>query len=282
MSMTCVLAAKCDKGVVVASDSQVTVGSTQLNMKYMKGNYVGDMFILYAGTLSTVQRVLARAATRCMVPSDFQTLLWEQAGKMKKDAAEYLVVYDGCISLFSNYGEVLGGYDYACAGSEWGWMGLDLLMPDLRNPTYTNVKNKLLKVLRGVERRDTGVGRPLLRGADSMSPLEQQARKDVNWYVELADGNWYKAQAMAAKDAKVVYTTGARHELQGVRALLAEGLPGHVARGMTGPDILFSTIVVVGFAASALDHHFYGKREFHKPVRALYLGCVIAIDLWLA
>lgn len=51
---------------------------------------------------------------------------------------------------------------------------------------------------------------------------------------------------------------------------------------MTGPDVLFSIIVVVGFVASALDHHFYGKREFHRPVRALYLGCVIAIDLWLA
>jgi len=34
-----------------------------------------------------------------------------------------------------------------------------------------------------------------------VSPLEQQARKDVNWYVELADGNWYKAQALAAKDS---------------------------------------------------------------------------------
>lgn len=159
--MTCVLAAKCDKGVVVASDSQVTMGETQLNIKYMKGRYVGGLFVLYAGTLSTVQRILGKAQDRPGLDlAGFQELLWEQEGKLRKDAAEYLVIYDGSIALYSNHGDGLSGYDYACAGSEWGWMGLDLLMPDLRNPTYTNVRNKLLKVLRAVERRDTGVGGP--------------------------------------------------------------------------------------------------------------------------
>ena len=46
--------------------------------------------------------------------------------------------------------------------------------------------------------------------------------------------------------------------------------------------MLFTTIIVLGFGAAVVDHWYYGNRAFNPSVRVLYLGCVIAIDGWLA
>ena len=51
---------------------------------------------------------------------------------------------------------------------------------------------------------------------------------------------------------------------------------------MTGPDALFTLIVVLGFLASAFDHWLFGKGKLNPYVRLLYLACVIVVDGWLA
>ncbi len=155
--MTICLAAKCDSGIVVASDSLICVGETQLTKPNIKARTYPGMVVLYSGTLSAIQHVLD---SEFGVPRDLQQRLWNVEKKYRKEPAEYLVVFDKQIYILSNHGEILSGFDYACIGSEFGWLGLDLLMPDLRNPTFTNVKNKLIKVMRAVARRDTSVDGP--------------------------------------------------------------------------------------------------------------------------
>ncbi len=159
--MTVALAAKCDSGVVVASDTLITVGDTQLQLKHLKGEALGAfMFVLYAGRLDVIQRIVN--SFDGISPWDFQNHLWQQVGVCKKESAEYLVVYESELYLLSNLGDLMSGYDYACIGSEFGWVGLDIIMSDLRNPTFTNVKNKLFKVMRAVSHRDNTVGGPYM------------------------------------------------------------------------------------------------------------------------
>ena len=51
---------------------------------------------------------------------------------------------------------------------------------------------------------------------------------------------------------------------------------------MTGPDVLFSVIVVLGFIAAVVDHWLFGEHKFNPTVRMTYLGCCIVVDGWLA
>ena len=162
--MTCCLAAQCDGGVVVASDSRLSIGDTLLVMPSIKGIEYGELFILFAGELAAIQKLFSVGPNP---DSDFDELtqfqhrIWEMKKEMRKDAAEFLVVdADHQLHLLSGHGDVVSGYTSACCGSELGWLGLDLVMPDIRKNTPGAVKARLLKVLRAVARRDRTVDGP--------------------------------------------------------------------------------------------------------------------------
>jgi ATP-dependent protease HslVU (ClpYQ) peptidase subunit len=162
--MTCCLAAKCDGGVVVASDSLITIGDTRLIMPSIKGIEYGELFILFAGELSAIQKLLSAEPnpdSEFNELTQFQYRIWEMKKELKADAFEFLVVDADCdLHLLSGHGDVVSGYDSACCGSEFGWLGLDLVMPDIRKNTPGAVKARLLKVLRAVARRDRTVDGP--------------------------------------------------------------------------------------------------------------------------
>ena len=163
--MTCCLAATSLGGVVVASDSLLTVGDTKLYAQKIKAHEYGSLFVLYAGSLAEIDRLFSEAPN----PDDdftdlqkFQHRLWQLKKLLSADAYEFLVVDDeGGLHILSGHGDVVSGFDYACVGSELGWLGLDLLMPEVRNPTPSNIKARLLKVLRAVARRDNTVAGPM-------------------------------------------------------------------------------------------------------------------------
>lgn len=162
--MTCCLAAKSLGGVVVASDSLLSVGSTKLYAPQIKARHYGELYVLYAGSLAEIDKLFSEAPNPDADFTDlqqFQHRLWFMKKELKADAYEFLAVdEDGELHLLSGFGDVVSGFDYACAGSEYGWLGLDLVMPDIRNPTAHNVKTRLLKVLRAVARRDATVDGP--------------------------------------------------------------------------------------------------------------------------
>ena len=162
--MTCCLAAKCDGGVVVATDSLLSVGETKLFSPGIKGREYGSLFVLYAGSLAEIDKLFSEAPT----PSDdfsdvqlFQHRQWSMKKALSQDAYEFLIIDDeGELHIASGFGDVVSGFDYACAGSEFGWLGLDIIMPDVRNPSPANIRTRLLKVLRAVARRDKTVDGP--------------------------------------------------------------------------------------------------------------------------
>jgi ATP-dependent protease HslVU (ClpYQ) peptidase subunit len=163
--MTCCLAASSLGGVVVASDSLLTIGESKLYSQSIKAKEYGSLFILYAGNLAEIDRLFSEAPNDDTDFTDlqkFQHRLWALKKLLSTDAYEFLAVDDeGQLHILSGHGDVVSGFDYACVGSELGWMGLDLLMPEVRNPTASNIKTRLLKVLRAVARRDNTVSGPM-------------------------------------------------------------------------------------------------------------------------
>jgi hypothetical protein len=51
---------------------------------------------------------------------------------------------------------------------------------------------------------------------------------------------------------------------------------------VTGPDILFSVLVLFAFLASMADHYVVGQGRINKPLRAFLLGCFIVTESWIA
>lgn len=51
---------------------------------------------------------------------------------------------------------------------------------------------------------------------------------------------------------------------------------------MTGPDVLFSVIVVWAFIGSAADHWYIGRGVINKPLRYFVLGCFVCTEAYLA
>ena len=163
--MTCCLAAKSLGGVVIASDSLLSLGSTKLYAPQIKARDYGSLRVLYAGSLAEIDKIFSvypdPDSDDFTDLQQFQQRLWLMKKELKADAYEFLAVDDeGELHILSGLGDIVSGFDYACAGSEFGWLGLDLVMPETRNPTAGNIKTRLLKVLRAVARRDSTVDGP--------------------------------------------------------------------------------------------------------------------------
>lgn len=166
--MTCCLAAKCDGGVVVASDSLLSLGSTKLFKPQLKMHYYGDLACLYAGTLHTIDKVfseqpsnIAGVAHGLTQLQQLQHRCWDMKKELNKEPSDFLVVDEfGAIHILSGYGDCVSGFEFACIGSEFGWVGLDLVMDPTLRSTPNAVKLRLLKVLRAVARRDASVSAP--------------------------------------------------------------------------------------------------------------------------
>ena len=164
--MTCCLAAKYDGGVVVASDSLLSLGDTKIFKPQLKMHNYGDLACLYAGTLHTIDHVFSEEPSRLLgIPlTDLQQLqrrCWDMKKELTKNPSDFLVVDEvGDIHILSGYGDLVSGFEFACVGSEFGWVGLDLVMDPTLRMTANAVKLRLLKVLRAVARRDASVSAP--------------------------------------------------------------------------------------------------------------------------
>lgn len=150
---------------MVATDSLLTVGATKLTKPQIKAHEYGGLYVLYAGTLHTIDKLFSEGpnpeAEDFTDLQQFQHRLWSMKKELKDEPADFLVVdEDHELHVVSHWGDIVSGYDFACVGSEWGWLGLDLVMPDIRKPTPGAVRDRLLKVLRAVARRDNTVDGP--------------------------------------------------------------------------------------------------------------------------
>lgn len=163
--MTCCLAAKCDGGVVIASDSLLSVGATKLYAPQIKARDYGDLRVLYAGGLAEIDKLFSEAPdSLCEDFTDlqqFQHRIWSMKKTMKDEPCEFLAVdADLNLHILSGFGDVVSGFDAANVGSEYGWLGLDLVMQGALSQSPHAVKTRLLKVLRAVSRRDSTVDGP--------------------------------------------------------------------------------------------------------------------------
>jgi hypothetical protein len=76
-------------------------------------------------------------------------------------SVEFLVVDGNEMFIISGWGDVIRQKeDYAVAGSEFGWIGMDLEYPKIRNRTAYNTKKKIAHVMRVVAKRDNTVDAP--------------------------------------------------------------------------------------------------------------------------
>lgn len=164
--MTCCIAARYDDGLLLATDSRVTAGSTKLTLGEAKSFEWRGLIIAYSGALHYVQELQTKpsAGYKYGVVGSFQQLLWDFP-PCKKDIeeTEFLVVDEACqMYVVTGYGDsVWQKVDYAVVGSEYGWIAMDLEYPRLRVRNLGNTKRMLAKVLRVVAARDNTVDEPL-------------------------------------------------------------------------------------------------------------------------
>ena len=160
--MTLCIAANHDGGIVLASDSCVTAGDTKLTLGELKGFEWRGLEILYAGPLHYVQQLQRQPAMGYLYGQveSFQRLVWDfPPEKKERGDVEFLVVADD-MYIVSGWGDVVRQNDYAVVGSEYGWIGMDLEYPKIRNRTAYNTKKKIAHVMRVVARRDNTVDAP--------------------------------------------------------------------------------------------------------------------------
>lgn len=159
--MTIGIAAKYDGGVLLGSDSLVSVGSQRIYLPEIKAFSWHGCCCLYAGSLDWVQRFHARG--HVVTGFDYgcveaiQASLWETPLPKKERSAFELVVADRGHNLFivSGHGEIVPQADYAVTGSELAWVGLDLEYPKVRKRTLAATKTMMARVLRSVCKRDS-------------------------------------------------------------------------------------------------------------------------------
>jgi len=165
-TLTCCLAAKCDSGVVLASDALLSVGDSRVYAQGIKARDYGSLRVLYAGSLAQIDKLFSEypsAKTKFSDLQQFQQRIWNMKDELVRpdEAYEFLAVdASDELHILSGHGDVVSGFTYACAGSELGWLGLDLVMPDARNDSASAIKSRLLKVLRAVAKRDSTVSAP--------------------------------------------------------------------------------------------------------------------------
>ena len=165
--MTIGIAARYDKGVLLGSDSLVTIGDQRIYLTQIKAFEWKGCHVLYAGTLEAIQRFEARAGI--LAGPTYGTVeavrdeLWENPIPKKERAGFELVVVDMDTNLFivSGHGDVISQNDFAVTGSELAWVGMDLEYPKVRKRTLGATKTMLARVLRAVCKRDSSCDGPL-------------------------------------------------------------------------------------------------------------------------
>jgi hypothetical protein len=153
---------------MVASDSQLTLGTTKLIKPQMKRAWYGQLCILYAGTLHTIDKVFSESPDPhnddFTELEQFRQRIWTMKKELKAEPCDFLVVDEEQeIHIVSTWGDILSGYHAACIGSEFGWIGLDLLLPtqeECHKLPVGTVRARLMKVLGAVASRDNTVCAP--------------------------------------------------------------------------------------------------------------------------
>lgn len=111
--MTVCIMARFDKGVVAASDSSITTGNNRITLPHIKGQYVDNGFVLYAGGLATAQAILRRAQEETLL----DVVLDMKDEVEDDDGAEFLLLdTSGCMSIIDSDGAVYTQESYASIG----------------------------------------------------------------------------------------------------------------------------------------------------------------------
>lgn len=160
-AITCCIAARYDEGILLASDSCLSLEEHRISTESIKTIPWCGVPVLYAGDLGYIQKLFTAPIgwKDCSSVELLQKHIWDNP-PAADDTAEFLTVEFNQMYILTDRGERTSHTDYAVIGSEYGWLGMDLVYPDIRKRTLYATKKNVARVLRAVERRDRTVYRP--------------------------------------------------------------------------------------------------------------------------
>jgi len=158
--MTVAIAARFKGGVLCATDSAITTGGSRIERANIKGFAKNGSFYLFAGAVYYAQRV------EFSEQDTIRNALIEVAAEADEDSPE-----DGCnLVEVTPSGQLVvweytGGFtiveDYAAVGSgaDMALFGLDLVYQPNRSEKW--LREHIANIIEKIEKRDTGVFRPI-------------------------------------------------------------------------------------------------------------------------
>lgn len=150
--MTVAIAARCEGGVVCATDSAISVGDNRITLPGIKGELVHEGFAMYAGVLADAQSVLRG----CSEQTVLETVLEEYDDWEETDGADFLIVsyLDQHIYTVDSSGAYIPHSDYGAIGHGSDLARFGLMMNYKAGRTAAYVESMLKTIIKSIEMFD--------------------------------------------------------------------------------------------------------------------------------